>query len=158
MNKQFLINELKSAREFFERSTRPLDETDSSFKPTPDSMSVAEQIGHVASTIHWLLDGACSSEGFDLDFSKHAEELKKMNSVTAMRAKAEQAFGRALAQLEKETEQTLSIPLPAGPVMGGQARAQAFWSISEHTAHHRGALSVYSRLRGKIPLMPYLEM
>jgi uncharacterized damage-inducible protein DinB len=143
MNKQFLMNELKSAREFFERSTRILDESDSSFRPTPDSMSVAEQIGHVASTIHWLLDGACSPHGFDLDFSKHAEESKKMVSVSAMRVKVEQAFERAFALLEKETEQTLSSPLPAGPVMGGQARAQAFWSISEHTSHHRGALSVY---------------
>jgi uncharacterized damage-inducible protein DinB len=25
----------------------------------------------------------------------------------------------------------------------------------EHTAHHRGALTVYSRLLGKVPLMPY---
>jgi uncharacterized damage-inducible protein DinB len=25
----------------------------------------------------------------------------------------------------------------------------------EHTAHHRGALTVYSRLLGKVPPMPY---
>jgi len=26
----------------------------------------------------------------------------------------------------------------------------------EHTAHHRGALTVYSRVLGKVPAMPYM--
>jgi len=28
-------------------------------------------------------------------------------------------------------------------------------AIVDHTAHHRGALSVYARLPGKVPMMPY---
>ena len=39
--------------------------------------------------------------------------------------------------------------------MGGQPIGDIVWSIVEHTAHHRGALTVYSRLLGKVPIMPY---
>jgi uncharacterized damage-inducible protein DinB len=158
MNRTQLIKEIQGAQEYFERSTRVLDESDSSYKPSPDSMSVAQQFGHVASTIHWLLDGATNPNGFDMDFAKHAEEMKQMTSVAAMRGKVSEAFMRALKQLSIETDESLATSLPAGPIMGGEPRSVAFWSISEHTAHHRGALSVYSRMRGKAPAMPYMEM
>jgi uncharacterized damage-inducible protein DinB len=40
-------------------------------------------------------------------------------------------------------------------VMAGQPIGNIVWGMVEHTAHHRGALSVYSRLLGKTPPMPY---
>ena len=46
--------------------------------------------------------------------------------------------------------------LPEGPVMGGQPRFTIFGAITDHTTHHRGALTVYSRLRGHVPAMPYM--
>jgi uncharacterized damage-inducible protein DinB len=33
-----------------------------------------------------------------------------------------------------------------------------FGAITDHTAHHRGALTVYARLNGIVPPMPYMEM
>jgi uncharacterized damage-inducible protein DinB len=42
--------------------------------------------------------------------------------------------------------------------MGGEPRISILFGILEHTAHHRGALSVYTRLCGKVPLMPYMEL
>jgi uncharacterized damage-inducible protein DinB len=41
--------------------------------------------------------------------------------------------------------------------MGGEPISSIVGAISDHTAHHRGALTVYSRLLGKTPLMPYVE-
>jgi uncharacterized damage-inducible protein DinB len=41
--------------------------------------------------------------------------------------------------------------------MGGVPRWSVVSAISDHTAHHRGALTVYSRLLGKVPVMPYAE-
>jgi uncharacterized damage-inducible protein DinB len=49
----------------------------------------------------------------------------------------------------------LSRLLRPGPVMGGQPIGNIVWGMVEHTAHHRGALSVYTRLLGKTPPMPY---
>ena len=42
--------------------------------------------------------------------------------------------------------------------MGGQPRLAIFGALTDHTAHHRGALSVYTRLLGKVPPMPYMDM
>jgi uncharacterized damage-inducible protein DinB len=39
--------------------------------------------------------------------------------------------------------------------MGGQPISDIVWAMVEHTAHHRGALTVYSRQLGKVPPMPY---
>jgi uncharacterized damage-inducible protein DinB len=39
--------------------------------------------------------------------------------------------------------------------MGGQPITDIVWAMVEHTAHHRGALTVYSRELGKVPVMPY---
>ena len=49
-------------------------------------------------------------------------------------------------------------PLPPGPIMGGQPRLAIFGALTDHSAHHRGALTVYSRLLGKVPPMPYMDM
>jgi uncharacterized damage-inducible protein DinB len=42
-------------------------------------------------------------------------------------------------------------------VMGGAPRYAVISAIEDHTAHHRGALTVYSRLRGHVPTMPYMD-
>jgi hypothetical protein len=39
--------------------------------------------------------------------------------------------------------------------MGGAPRASIIDGLTDHTAHHRGSLAVYARLRGKTPPMPY---
>jgi uncharacterized damage-inducible protein DinB len=52
----------------------------------------------------------------------------------------------------------MMVPLPPGPVMGGMPRMAIVGAIQDHTAHHRGALTVYSRLCGHTPAMPYMEM
>ena len=41
--------------------------------------------------------------------------------------------------------------------MGGVPRAAILSGITDHTAHHRGALTVYARLLGKTPPMPYAD-
>jgi uncharacterized damage-inducible protein DinB len=41
--------------------------------------------------------------------------------------------------------------------MGGAPRLSVIGAISDHTAHHRGALTVYSRLLGKVPKLPYMD-
>ena len=39
--------------------------------------------------------------------------------------------------------------------MSGAPRLAVVSGIVDHTAHHRGALSVYCRLLNKVPPMPY---
>lgn len=144
-------NQLLASKEFFARSTSVLEEADSQFRPTPDQMTAAQLVGHVAQTLHWFVDGVERGE-FNLDFAKEAAALEAVTSLAAARKELDAAFARAI---EFARTQDMARPLPPGPIMGGQPVGDLVWAMVEHTAHHRGALTVYSRLLGKVPPMPY---
>ena len=78
-----------------------------------------------------------------------------MTSLAAARQMLEAAYSNAIQFLRSRNAQDLSKPLPDGPVMGGQPISEIVWAMVEHTAHHRGALTVYARCLGKVPPMPY---
>jgi uncharacterized damage-inducible protein DinB len=148
-------NQRLKSQEFFERSTRVLDEADSGFRPQEGMMTVAQQVAHAAQTLDWFIEGASRSEGFALDFEKQAKALAGVTSLAAARQMLETAYDNAIRFLRSRSPEDLARPLPAGPIMGGQPVSDIVWGMVEHTAHHRGALTVYSRQLGKVPTMPY---
>jgi uncharacterized damage-inducible protein DinB len=148
-------NQLVASKDFFERSTRVLEEADSGFRPQKDMMTVAQQVAHVAHTLNWFIEGATRPEGFDLDFAKQAQALEAVVSLDAARLMLEAAYLKAIDFLRSASPEQFARPLPPGPVMGGQPLSDIVWAMVEHTAHHRGALTVYSRVIGKVPPMPY---
>ena len=152
-----LANQLVASREFFERSTRVLEEADSEFRPHDGMMTAAQQIAHTAQTLDWFIQGAGRPEGFDLNFEAHSAALANLKSLAEARTMLEAAYGNAIQFMRSRTAEELAKPLPPGPVMGGQPVSDIVWAMIEHTAHHRGALTVYSRLLGKTPIMPYGE-
>jgi uncharacterized damage-inducible protein DinB len=148
-------SQIIASKDFFDRSTRVLEEGDSEFRPKDELMTVAQQVAHVAQTFDWFVDGVSRPEGFDLDFEKHAKEVNAVTSLAAARVWLEKATAKAIAFLRSKTEAELAAPLPAGPILGGQPMGDIVWAMVEHAAHHRGALTIYSRLLGKTPAMPY---
>lgn len=155
--KTLLISQLQSCEEFFLRSINVLEEHDSDFAPFDEMIPVAKQVAHVAQTVDWFREAFISSEGFDLNFESHWDEVSKIDSL----AEAKNWFVRSM----KATREVISAAndsrflesFPDGPVMGGSPRGSIVGGILEHTAHHRGSLAVYSRLLGKTPSMPYLD-
>lgn len=150
-----LANQLLTSQDFFQRSTRVLDEADSEFRPREGMMTVAQQVAHTAQTLDWFIEGVTRPEGFDLDFEKHAQAVAAVTSLAAARQMLESAYANAVQFLRSRSPEELARPLPPGPIMGGQPTSDIVWSMLDHTAHHRGALTVYSRLVGKVPPMPY---
>jgi uncharacterized damage-inducible protein DinB len=150
--------ELDSAREFFDRSTRNLAEEHSTFSPAPEMMTTAQQVAHVAKTIEWFMEGAFRPEGFDLNFEEQAKVVMGCTSLATARAWFEKAVGAAKSTVAAKSDADLLTPLPPGPIMGGVPRFAIFSAITDHTAHHRGALTVYARLNGIVPPMPYMDM
>ena len=148
-------NQLLASKDFFARSTRVLDEADSEFRPREGMMTVAQLVAHTAQTLDWFIEGASRNEGFDLDFEKQAKALAGVTSLAAARQMLEAAYANAIQFIRSRRPEDLAGPLPPGPIMGGQPIGDIVWSMVEHTAHHRGALTVYSRLLGKVPPMPY---
>lgn len=155
---QQALIELTSAQEYFHRSTRNLTEAQSTFAPAPEMMTTAQQVAHVAHTIDWFVEGAFRPEGFDQNWEEHAKIVAGYTSLAKAREWFDRAVAAAKAKVESSADADLLAPMPPGPIMGGAPRMAIFSAINDHTAHHRGALTVYARLNGIVPPMPYMEM
>ncbi len=157
MLKESLLGELKSSKEFFDRSTRCLEEAHAGYRPTGDSLSTAEQIAHVGQSAEWFLDALKNDGQFNMDFESHQKEVRNTKTIADARAWVDRAYGGLADYVQNTSIEALSKPLPEGPIMGGAPSYAIISAVVEHTAHHRGALTVYSRLQGLTPSMPYME-
>ena len=155
--KEQLLADLNAAAEFFERSTRSLTEDDSTYTPAEGIFTTAQQVAHAAQTIDWFMDGAFRPGGFDLDFEAHERAAREVRSLTEARAWFNRAVENARSVINATPDEDWARPLADGPVMGGAPRAAILGAITDHTAHHRGALTIYARLRNKVPPMPYMD-
>ena len=152
--KERLTAELNATIEFFNRSTGSLSEEDSSFAPVDGIFNAAQQVAHAAQTIDWCIEGAFAPGGFDMDFEGHERKVRGVTSLADAQAWLAKSVESVQKAIGSRTDEEWMQPLPDGPVMGGQPRAAIFGAITDHTAHHRGALTIYARLRGKTPPMP----
>ena len=158
MNRKAVLEVLKSMREYFDRSTRVLEEADSRFAPKKEMFTAAQQVAHVAQTIEWFIQGAFAAGGFNMDFERIDKEVRGVTSLGAARKWMERACAAANQAAEVHTEAEWAELLPENPIMGVVPRYAILSALTDHTAHHRGALTVYSRLLGKVPPMPYMDM
>jgi uncharacterized damage-inducible protein DinB len=149
---------LKSSKEFFDRSTRPLTDEHSAYKPAEAMFSVVQQIAHTAQTVEWFFDGAFSPAGFDLDFEKGMREMSAVETVSEARAWLDRACARAIKEVSEKPWEEWETNMPDNPIMGPHPRYTILGGLLDHTAHHRGALTVYTRQLGLVPPMPYMEM
>jgi uncharacterized damage-inducible protein DinB len=152
------VIEIDAAHEFFNRSTRNLTEAQSSLTPAPGMMTAAQQVAHAAQTIDWFMEGTFRPEGFSLDFEEHARAVAAVTSLADARAWFERAVAAARTSIGAMSDEDLLVPIADGPIMGGAPRFTMIGAITDHTAHHRGALTVYARLAGIVPPMPYMDM
>lgn len=143
IEKLFLGNVLKQFR--------PEHET---FAPKPGMMNVAQQINHVAHTIEWFREGAFG-KGFDLDFEGHLK--RDMAPVTLEQAMdhLERAYADYYALLDSISDEDLLQPMPYNDIFKDAPRFVVFPSQADHTAHHRGVLTVYLRLLDIEPALVY---
>ena len=148
------LSQIDSARKFFDRTTGIFEEKDGGFRATPESMSVVAQIAHTAHTIDWFREGAFQDR-WRMDFQAMVAEMAKVETLSQARRLLADAWDRLHRAVEGMAEEKLAEPMAENPIVGTRRRAYAVDGIVDHCAHHRGALSVYARLVGKVPPMPY---
>jgi len=157
MTKETILQELKSTLEYFNRSTRALTEEHSTFAPAEGQMTASQQVAHVAQTVEWFFEGAFSPAGFRTDWEEMAKPITATTSLAAARAWIEKAFAGAIARAEATSQEEWNAPMAPNPIFGEAPRWAIVSGVMDHTAHHRGALTVYARLKGLTPPMPYME-
>lgn len=154
--KESALHEIDATLRFFEKTIEVLDEGDSGFRPTPEMMTVAQQVAHTGWTADWFREGAWG-EGWNLDFAGEAGRLAAVSSLEASKKELRDAFGRLRAQIEKLDSAALAAKMPDNPIFHEVPYYHVIEGLVDHTGHHRGALAVYARLCGKQPLMPYMD-
>lgn len=150
------LHELDATLRFFEKSISNLDESDSTFAPTPEMMTVAQHVAHTGLTVDWFLEGGFDGE-WNMDFEGEGKKIAAFTSLEAARQVLREAFARLRARTEASNEAELSALLPDNPILGATPRYHLYEALIDHTGHHRGTLAVYTRLRGKVPPMPYMD-
>jgi uncharacterized damage-inducible protein DinB len=93
-----------------------------------------------------------------MDFETAAKEMMAVTSLTAAREMLDKSFAKAIETATSKSAEEWAASLPPNPIMGELPRYVIISSLVDHTAHHRGALTVYTRLLSKIPPMPYGDM
>jgi uncharacterized damage-inducible protein DinB len=146
------IIQFQTMQAFFNNSISVLTEEDSGFKPFEEAMTVAQLIGHVADTFDWFNDGTFSGKGFDMDFGVR---MKDAVSLEVEKKKFNEAIEASIALWGPKSMEELMMPIENDNIMGGAPKIASIGAMADHTAHHRGALTVYTRLIGKTPKMPY---
>lgn len=152
-----LHGRLISMEEFFNRSTQVLTEEDSTFAPAAGMFTTAQHVAHTAQMIDWFVNGAFATTGFELNFEKLDKEVRAVTSLSTARAWLKNAFERAHAAVDIHSDEEWSQRFAPGIILGSRLKIMIVTMITDHVAHHRGALTVYSRLLGKIPPMPYFQ-
>jgi uncharacterized damage-inducible protein DinB len=146
---------LDATEGYFDKTISVCEESDSDFQPQEGMFTLAQQVAHVAQTIDWFLDGMFSDRGFDLNFEAHQKVILMQTSLNESKKWLAKSFEEFRQKLQSVDDEVLKERLPPGPIMGGVPRYIIVGALSDHTAHHRGSLSVYIRMTGKIPPMPY---
>jgi uncharacterized damage-inducible protein DinB len=148
------IQLVKRERNFLMNILKDFKPEHSDYKPQKEMKTVGQQIRHIELTIkfHYY---STFGPGFDMSFQEYLAEMKKPISLEKALQGLHRMYDEAIAMLEKTTAEELLADLPNNPMLGTGACYTVIYKNSEHTAHHRGALSVYLRMLGITPAMVY---
>ena len=131
-----------------------------SFRATPDVMSIAEELVHIACSTWWPHQAHGVDKktllAFD-DFGKYMARTREMEKeltgksaiVEALKTKGE-AFAAFLEALrDDQLAEKVSFPPPMQPSQ--KTRFEMLLSVKEHEMHHRAKLMLVQRLIGQVP-------
>jgi len=149
-----LVAQLQTSLKYMKTTVSAFDEGDSGFAPQPELYTVAGHIAHAADSVDWFVEGAFG-EGWNMNFEGLIAAARGVTSLDDANAWLDRAYAAAIAVIEAAPDEVLLAPIPDKRIMGGAPRAAIVNAIVDHTAHHRGALTVYARLLGKVSPMPY---
>ena len=116
---------------------------------------MAGHIAHAADSVEWFVEGAFGRGLKIMDFEALIAAARAVETLEEANAWLDRAFEKAIATFESASAEDLAGTIPDESIMKGAPRAAIVGPIVDHTAHHRGALTVYARLLGKVAPMPY---
>jgi len=130
------------------------------FRPAPDTMSVAEELAHVAASTLWQVQAHAVDRKTHISFddfgaymsanvAKEKALTTKKDILDALMKNGEE-FAKFLEALtEEQLAERVSFPPPIQP--STKSRFEMLLGAKEHEMHHRAKLMVVERLLGIVP-------
>lgn len=136
-------NKWKNAEAYTLEVAKLMPESQYQFRPSPEEMTFAGQLLHIAKNMHWLstsyLNGTKTTKDLEgKDYSK-AQIIEILEETFRIAAEALEKI--PVAALEEK------VDFFAGPM----SKRQIINLMNDHLTHHRGQLIVYLRLNGIKP-------
>jgi uncharacterized damage-inducible protein DinB len=130
------------------------------YRATPDTMTIAEELAHIACATIWAVQAHAvdkktfiTFEDFGAYMTRTAECEKSLTTkadiVSALLKNGEE-FATFLERLtEEQLGESVSFPPPVQP--STKSRFEMLLGVKEHEMHHRAKLMVSERLLGIVP-------
>lgn len=141
-------------------AAREIPEDKYSFRATPDTRSVAEQLVHIAMTSRiqeevQQVQRATTLNGFNFPalIGEIIAEEKKPRTKDEILALLQTRGDAFAAWLETLSEDFLAeqVEMPAGATPATKSRFEMILSAKEHEMHHRAQLMLVQRMLGLVP-------
>ena len=149
-----IVTQLKTSLKYMKSTIAIFEEDEAGFAPQPELYTVAGHIAHAADSVDWFVEGAFG-KGWNLDFEGLIAAARAVETMEEANGWLDRAFAKGIAAFESASDEDLLATIPDERIMRGAPRYAIVGPIVDHTAHHRGALTVYARLLGKVSPMPY---
>ena len=145
-----MIDELREFAEHLERyravtlqTLDMVDDSELSWRPHSDMMSLGQQFVHIAQGEDFLVHALFYGERDEA----RVRLPKQVDSTDEVRAFFEEVRTRTRASLEEIEATGLSFLVGDPPA----TRLSRLWGLVEHEVHHKAQIALYLRLLGKVP-------
>ena len=136
----------ETSRQYMLSVAEAMPESEYNFKPTPEEMTFAEQLMHIAVVIDW--HGFSKADG--QEYPPHWEEFKvEDRSKKEMIEMVNREFERTAKLIANFDPNRLAETGSYGKFT--RTRRQFLMLMADHVTHHRAQMLVYLRLKGIIP-------
>jgi uncharacterized damage-inducible protein DinB len=142
------LERLESSRKYLILVAETMPENNYDFKATPESMSFAENLMHIAWAMDWhsqSLMGGRKARDWNTDTELKADNKSKKEMI----AKIDETFDKTIEFVTnfdiKKLEERLDY------FGADRTKRQVLLLLADHITHHRGQMLVYMRLKGLVP-------
>ena len=123
-----------------------MPESEYNFKPTPEEMSFAQQLMHIAAVLNWHAFSKIDGQETKIRYEDYkADGLSKQQIIEVLTRE----FELSNTLIKDYKAERLDETTKFGTVL--RTRRQFLMLMSDHVTHHRAQLLVYLRLKGIVP-------
>ena len=145
---QEYLERLENSKKYLILVAESMPEEDYDFKPTPESLSFAEHLMHIAWAMDWhsqSLMGGREARDWNTDTELKVDNKSKEEMIAAI----DRTFDITLAFIKSFDVHKLEDRLDY--FGSDRTKRQVLLLLADHITHHRGQMLVYMRLNGLKP-------